>query len=99
LSARGRVWKIILKTTGIGGLFVWFAFIGAFEHFDATRPIKQDAQEGRVIPQNNHGHIVYLTGEEHRRLHVMQQISLWLFLIAIVAACFIGKKEGGRGRD
>jgi hypothetical protein len=99
LSARGRVWKIILKTTGIGGLFVWFVFIGAFEHFDATRPIKQDAQEGRVIPQNNHGHIVYLTREEDGHLRLMQQISLWLFLTAIIAACFIGKKEGGWGRD
>jgi hypothetical protein len=73
---------------------MWFGFIGEFEHFDATRPSKPGSE--RFIPQNNHGHIVYLTEREQNQLLVLQRIPIGLWLIAIVAAYFYKKESGAR---
>ena len=84
---------MILRVAGIRALFTWFGFIGAFEHFDRTRPIKPDMVKKAVIPQNNHGHIVYLTEQEQERLLALQKTSIGLFLVAIFAAYFYKKSH------
>jgi hypothetical protein len=80
---------------GITSLLAWFGFIAVFEHFDATRPTKADAKVGRVIPQNNHGHIVYLTEQEEKNKQDLQYIAFGLFLATTVAAYF-HKKASSR---
>jgi hypothetical protein len=87
-SARGKLWMVILNAAGIGFLLTWFGYIAAFEHFDATRPMKPDSAKGVVIPQNNHGHIVYLTENEREQLLALQRISIGLALIATLATYF-----------
>ena len=49
----------------------------------------------RVIPQNNHGHIVYLTEQEENNKQDLQYISIGLFLATMVATYF-HKKESSR---
>jgi hypothetical protein len=63
-----RPGKIVSSSLLFSGLAVWFCYIGVFLHYDSTRPRVPNVNSGRVIPQNNHGHVVYLTAEEHGRL-------------------------------
>jgi hypothetical protein len=81
-NTHARVWLVLQTAVGIVALSLWFGYIAMFEHFDATRPTKPDAAAGRVIPQNNHGHIVYLTDLEQRKLMDLQYCSIVLFLPA-----------------
>ena len=74
--------------TGIAGLLAWFGYIAVFERFDATRPTKAGAEVGRIVPQNNHGHIVYLTEQEERNKRAFQYAFIAFFLMATVAAYF-----------
>jgi hypothetical protein len=60
--------KIVSRLLLFSALAVWFFYIWVFEHYDGTRPCVPDVASGRVLPQNNHGHIVYLIAEEHDRL-------------------------------
>jgi hypothetical protein len=85
---------VIVKVAGFGFLLFWFGYIAAFEHFDATRPIKPDSEKGAVIRQNNHGHIVYLTEHEQEQLLVLQRTSIGLALVATVATYFYKKATG-----
>ena len=85
---------VILKVAAFGALFTWFGYIAAFEHFDATRPAKSDSARGAVIPQNNHGHIVYLTEKEQEQLLALERIPIGLFLVATAAAYFYKKTTG-----
>ena len=93
-SARGKLWMVILNAAGIASLFTWFGYIAAFEHFDATRPIKPDSAKGTVIPQNNHGHIVYLTEKDRQQLLALQRISIGLALVGTLATYFYKKTAG-----
>ena len=93
-SARGKLWMVMLNAAGIGCLFTWFGYIAAFEHFDATRPITPDSAKGAVIPQNNHGHFVYLTEKEQDQLLALQRISIGLALVATLATFFYKKRTG-----
>jgi hypothetical protein len=90
-NERGKLWIVILNTAGLGFLFTWFGYIAAFEHFDATRPRKPDSVKGAVIPQNNHGHIVYLTEKDREQLLALQRISIGLALVATLATYFYKK--------
>ena len=93
-NARGSVWMVILNAAGFGFLFTWFGYIAAFEHFDATRPAKSDSATGAVIPQNNHGHIVYLTEKERQQLVGLQRASIGLALVATLATYFYKNTTG-----
>jgi hypothetical protein len=85
---------VILTAAGIGSLLTWFGYIAVFEHFDATRPMKPDSAKGAVIPQNDHGHIVYLTEKEREQLLALQRISIGLALVATLATYFYEKTTG-----
>src|SRR5258706_15280411 len=93
-SARGKLWMVILNAAGLGCLFAWFGYIAAFGHLDATRPIKPDSAKGAVIPQNNHGHIVYLTEKDREQLLALQRISIGLALVATLPTYFYKKTTG-----
>jgi hypothetical protein len=93
-AGRGRFWIAVQYLTGVGALLTWFGYVAVFEHFDATRPIYPNAVQGAVIPQNNHGHIVYLTDHEQDQLLALQRIPIGLALVAILAAYFHKKATG-----
>ena len=60
-------------------LAVWFFHFYAYFQYDSTRPRVPDVASGRVIAQSNHGHIVYLTSEEHSRLTKITIVAVTLF--------------------
>ena len=93
-AARGRFWTTVLYVAGIGALSMWFGYIGMFEHYDATRPIKPDFGTGAVISQSNHGHIVYLTEREEDRLLSLQKASMGFAFIAVLATYFYKRTTG-----
>lgn len=87
-TALGKFWMALIWLGGFGFLLMWFGYIAMFFHFDATRPIKPDSVKGAVIPQNNHGHIVYLTEREQIQLLSLQRTSIGLALVAGLATYF-----------
>jgi len=91
-SARVRVWLVIQTIIGVAALSTWFGYIAMFEHFDATRPTTPDAGAGRIIPQNNHGHVVYLTEREEKKLLRLQYCSIGLVLPGTLVL-YIYRKE------
>ena len=86
--------KIFVRVTTIGFAFTWFGFLGVAVQFNATRPVSPDPEEGRVIPLDNRGHIVYLTKQEQARLHTLQGISIVLGIVSCVASYFYRKETG-----
>jgi hypothetical protein len=70
---------------GVAFLATWFGYIGMFLHYDATRPMKPDTRTGALISQNNHGHIVYLTGREEDVLLSLQRASIGLAFVGVLA--------------
>lgn len=82
---------MIAKIAVLGGMTVWLCYIGLFLHYDATRPTKVGV--GRVIPQNNHGHIVYLNEQEQKRLLEAQYSSAGLFIISAIAFYLVKRTE------
>src|SRR5438445_12844211 len=94
-SARRTMWFVFLNVTGYSFLLTVFGYLAAFEHFDGTRPTTPSTENGRFIPQNNHGHIVYLNDRERKQLLALQEGAIGFFLAATVAGYFY-KKELGR---
>jgi hypothetical protein len=93
--ARSRIWIAILKVAGIAYLLAFLGYFADFCYFDSNRPTKPDAASGRVIPQYNHGHVVFLTDREQSQLLTLQDTAIGLFLIATVATYF-AKKNGAK---
>ena len=83
-----RIW---LAVTGLAALSAWFGSIALFEHFDATRPFIPNPEIGRVIPQNNHGHVVYLTRNEEKQKLSLQYGTVGLAFVALVPLYFYRK--------
>lgn len=67
----------------VSALELWFFSMGLVIHYDATMPNTPDAASGRVILQNSHGSIVYLTHSQQLRIRVLEFGSGALFLIAV----------------
>jgi hypothetical protein len=93
-AARGKFWIAVLYLTGVGALLAWFGFIGVFEHFDASRPTTPDSVTGRIIPQSNHGHIVYLTEREEGLLLSLQRTSIGFVFVSVLATYFYKRATG-----
>jgi hypothetical protein len=93
-AARGKFWKAVLYSAGVGALSMWLGYIGMFGHYDSTRPTKPDASMGTVIPQNNHGHLVYLTEQEEARLLGLQRLSIGLALVGVLSMYFYKRATG-----
>jgi hypothetical protein len=61
-------------------LLIWLGHFVLFYQYDGTRPPAPEVYEGRVFPQNNHGHVVYLTVEEEFRINFMRGTAFALFM-------------------
>jgi hypothetical protein len=83
-SRPSRAKRTLVVTLAALALATWFAFIYLTMHYDATLPRTPDAISGRVIPQNTHGSIVYLTRSEEFSLRCLGWGSGLLFLMAVV---------------
>ena len=94
LAAHGKFWKAVGYFAGAGFLSLWLAYIGVFEHYDATRPTKPDVSTRRVVLQNNHGHFVYLSEQEEGRLLALQRISMGFALVGVLATYFYKRTTG-----
>jgi hypothetical protein len=69
--ANGRYLRpatVIARTLLLSALAVWFFHLYVFLQYDGSRPRVPDVASGRVLEQNNHGHVVYLTVEEQGKL-------------------------------
>jgi hypothetical protein len=86
---------MFVKVAAVVALLLWFSFIGIFFYYDMTRPTLADSSVGRIYPWNNHGHIVYLTGNEQDLLYGL--VLAATMLIAIAAAAGYYTKSGWDG--
>jgi hypothetical protein len=59
---------IVSRLLLFSALAVWFFHFYVWIQYDSTRPRVPDVASGRVLTQNTHGHVVYLTVEEQGRL-------------------------------
>jgi len=71
--------RAVATFLGVSGLAVWFFHFYVWDQYDRTRPIRPDYFSGRVHGLNNHGHVVYLTGEEDARLTKLTILAFSLF--------------------
>ena len=92
--APGKFWIAVLRLAGVGALLAWFGFIGVFEHFDASRLKAPDSATGRLIPQSNHGHTVYLTEHEESALLSLQRTSIDCLFVSVLATYFYKRATG-----
>jgi hypothetical protein len=76
--------KIIAGLLMYSGLATWFLYIYVFLKYDGTRSRVPDVASGRVLEQNNHGHVVYLTVEEQGRLGNITILACVLFVTGIL---------------
>jgi len=74
----------------VAALAAWLFHLYIFFQYDDTRPRVPDKSIGRVYPQNNHGHVVYLTKEEDHRLTKLTITAFGLFCFgALVGHLFV----------
>jgi hypothetical protein len=59
---------IVSRLLLFSALAVWFFYFYVWYQYDGSRPRVPDVASGRVLAQNSHGHVVYLTVEEQGRL-------------------------------
>jgi hypothetical protein len=82
-----------------GGLAVWLYHFHVYYKYDETQPLVEDFASGRIYPQNNHGHVVYLTKEEGNRLTKLTAVAFSLIISGfLVGRYFVGKDEFGLRR-
>lgn len=72
--------EIAAKNLGLAALFTWFGSMFLFEHYSYTRPTVENAAQGRVYLQNNHGYYTYLTAKEHYLLLLLMIAAAVLFI-------------------
>ena len=84
-----RINKICQVTTGILALILWFSSMQLFMHFDAVNPTQPDVQSGAIYPQQNHGHVVYLTASEKHQWYGLMILAGISFLICAVLSIHI----------
>lgn len=78
--------KLASRLAAILAAGSWVTFIGLFQYYDATRPTTMQAQNGRILAQLDHGHIVYLSRAEQGRLDSLEQAALLFFLLTVCLA-------------
>jgi hypothetical protein len=78
--ARLRLLSLLLLLPGLGGLVV-SAFISTSYADSLPRTAAPD--EMRIIPRNIHGIVVYQTAQEDRRLSIMEDTSVGVFLLGL----------------
>jgi hypothetical protein len=78
--ARLRLLSLAFLLPGLGGLIVSAVFS---THYADTLPRAAAPEEMRIHPRNIHGIIVYQTAQEDRRLSVMEDSSVGVFLVGL----------------
>ena len=71
--------RMVASSLCFSGLAVWLFHFYFWYQYDATRPRQPHALSGRLYAQNTHGHVVYLTKEEHARLTKLTILAFSLF--------------------
>jgi hypothetical protein len=91
--------QIVSRVLAVSALVVWIFHILLSLQYNATRPQSPDAESGRVIVQNQHGHYVYLTPAEQKRLTGTDILAVGLFLAGMLTVgLFDGFPERRRAR-
>ena len=62
---RWQRWRLIGTAAAVIGVASFIGGVYLAVGYDSTRPTEAVSQEGRTYPQDNHGHIVFLTEQEH----------------------------------
>jgi hypothetical protein len=75
-----RLLSLIFLLPGLGGLVV--SAVISTSYLD-TLPRTPAADEMRVVPRNIHGTIVYQTEQEDRRLSLMEDSSVGVFVVGL----------------
>lgn len=82
--AEKRKWKFIEGVLATSALIAWVSFAALWIQYDHTRPIIPSVLSGRVHVLNTHGHVVYLTEIERRKISTLNYSAVTLFLMAII---------------
>jgi hypothetical protein len=75
-----RFFALLFLLPGLAGLLV-SSLVSA--HYVETLPKIPIPAESRVTPRNIHGTVVYQTTNEDRRLMIMEDISVGVFLVGL----------------
>jgi hypothetical protein len=84
--------KTVSTLLGFSALSVWLFYFYVVYQYDGSRPVVPDVASGRVVEQNEHGHVVYLTAAEHGRL-----TKIAIVAGSLVFACFLIRGLFGDG--
>ena len=90
--------RIIAMLLGYSGLALWFYHFYVWYQYDGTRPRIPDAMSGRVLPQNTHGHVVYLTVGEQSRLRNIAILAGILLMTGILSGILFSSDHFWRKR-
>jgi hypothetical protein len=79
-------WRIVLMALSLAALLSLLCYALMWNVYWDRLPRFPDKVAGRVYADNFHGVIVYETREESFRLHALENASLALIVVTIVAA-------------
>jgi hypothetical protein len=86
-----KFFSLLFLLPGLAGLIV-SAMIST--HYLDTLPKVPAPDQMRITPRNIHGILVYQTAEENRRLSLMEDVSVGVFLIGLGIGCVYLAKWG-----
>jgi hypothetical protein len=81
-----KIWQIVLSVLSVAAFVSVFSYAIMWHVYWDRLPRSADKVAGRVYADNFHGVIVYETREESFRLHALENASLALVVITIMAA-------------
>jgi len=91
-----RILALLFLLPGLGGLVI--SAVISTSYLDSL-PQSPATDEGRVVPRNIHGIVVYQTREEDRRLTLMEDSSVGVFLVGLSMGLFyLGRWGKARSR-
>jgi hypothetical protein len=87
-----RFFSLLFLLPGLAGLII-SAMLST--HYMDTLPRWPDQENGRVVPRNINGFVVYQTKEEDRRLDLMEYSSVGIFVVGLGLGLVYLEKWGG----
>jgi hypothetical protein len=78
------IMRALKVLSGIAALCFWFSGFFTWIHFGANRSKVAEPENGRVIPLNNHGSVVYLTASENYLLDGLMIAGVVFFLLTVI---------------
>jgi hypothetical protein len=89
--AKLRLFSLLFLLPGLGGLVV--SAVISTSYLD-TLPRSPAPDEMRIVPRNIHGTVVYQTVKEDRRLSIMEDSSVGVFLVGLSMGLFYLERWG-----